>query len=387
MNTITAAPARPRLMIPPPPPVARPRRGLIRLSWVAGVALVVVGLVGAANVLPSRPTADVPAQQSFTGPPGVVALGQVDLENAPGGYISLIPLQQGEVSDVLVHENQAVKKGDVLLRIDDESHALTASQAESGVKIAEAQLAQAQSGAGQYQAAIEGQQAAVDAAKHKIAAAQHRLHRQRQMAEAVNEATKTSTYTNSDELNAVTEELEAGKAALAGEQAKLRAIQATKPETKIREAEGNLTLAKQRAELARLAVKRCNLEAPSDGVVLRLTVTKGSVIGQQTRQAPILFAPDGVRVVRAEVPQEFAHRVQVGMAAVVQDEATGQMSWQGRVKRLGAAYLPKRSAGMEISIGGSDERVLECVVELEPGQALPLLGQRVRVNIGTHGGS
>jgi multidrug resistance efflux pump len=249
-------------------------------------------------------------------------------------------------------------------------------------------VAQAQSGAGQYQATVEAQQAAVDAAKHKITAAQFRLHRQKQMADAVNEATQKPTYTNSDELAAVTEELEAAKGALAAEQAKLRAIQASKPESKIREAEANLALSKQRAELARLAVKRCNLEAPFNGIVLRLTVAKGAVIGPQSRQAPVLFAPNGPRVVRAEVPQEFAHRVQAGMAVVVQDEATGQMSWRGRVARLGAAYLPKRSSGLEaISLGGSDERVLECLVELEPGQALPLLGQRVRVNIGTHGAS
>jgi multidrug resistance efflux pump len=374
-------------MIPPSPPEVPPRRGWIRLSWFAGIALLTVSLLGASQVLSSRPTSDVPAQQSFSGPAGVVALGAVDLEIAPGGFVPLIPLQPGEVSEILVRENQTVKKGEVLLRVDDENQALMVAQAESGVKLAEAQLAQAQSGVGQYQGTVEAQQSAIDAAKRKIAAAQFRLHRQKQMAEAVSEATQKPTYTNSDELNAVTEELEAAKAGLAAEQAKLRAILASKPENKIREAEANVILSRQRADLARLAVKRCNLEAPADGTVLRLTVAKGAVLGPQSRQAPVLFAPDGPRIVRAEVPQEFAHRVQAGMAAVVQDEATGQLSWQGRVKRLGAAYLPKRSAGLEaFSLGGSDERVLECLVELEPGQALPLLGQRVRVNIGTHGG-
>ena len=134
-------------------------------------------------------------------------------------------------------------------------------------------------------------------------------------------------------------------------------------------------------------MKKCALEAPADGTVLRINVARGAVLGPQSRQAPVLFAPDGPRVVRAEVEQEFAHRVQAGMTAVVVDEATGQTTWQGRVKRLGAAYLPKRSAGgpESFALGGSDARVMECVVELDAGQPQPMIGQKVRVNIGTHG--
>src|SRR5947209_11680357 len=205
MNITTVAPARPRLVIPlPPPPVAAPhRKGWMRLSWLAGIALLTASLLGASHVLSSRPTPDVPAQQSFSGPPGVVALGMVDSEVAPGGFVPLIPLQAGEISEVLVHENQTVKKGDPLLRVDDETQALVAGQAESGVKLAEAQLAQAQSGAGQYQGTVEAQQAAVEAAKHKVAAGQFRVDRQRHIAKTFNEATQTPQYTNDDEIKAV----------------------------------------------------------------------------------------------------------------------------------------------------------------------------------------
>src|SRR5689334_5131299 len=109
----------PRVMLPPPP-VARPARGWTRLSWLAGVALLTASLVGATHVLHSRPPADVPAgdakvpaERSFSGPPGVVCLGTVDLDAAPSGYVPLVPVQAGEVTDVLVTENQPVKKGDV----------------------------------------------------------------------------------------------------------------------------------------------------------------------------------------------------------------------------------------------------------------------------------
>ncbi|HEX4589305.1 MAG TPA: biotin/lipoyl-binding protein [Gemmataceae bacterium] len=379
MNTITEPAARPRLMLPEPT-AARPTRAWVRLSWLAGIGLLTASLVGAEQVLHSRPTAEAPAERSFAGPPGVVLLGTVDLEYVPGGYVPLSPTQPGEVVEVNVREGQEVKKGDVLLRVDQEIPQQLVAQAETGVRLAEDLLAQAQQQADRYKAGVEAQQAAVDAAKHKITAAEIRLARQRRI--------QTIGQSNDEEINASTEDLNAAKSLAAAEEAKLRAMQANKPDAKIREATDNVTLARQRADQARLAVKRCSLEAPADGTIARLTIAKGAVLGPQSRQAPVLFTPAGPRVVRTEVPQEFAHRVQVGMAAVVQDEATGQMTWRGHVKERGTAFLPKRSAGGPESIGltGSEERLLECLVVLDANQSLPLLGQRVRVNIGTHGG-
>jgi multidrug resistance efflux pump len=373
-----------RLMMPPPPP-APPVRTWFRLTWLLGVVLLTTSLVGASRVLNSRPTAadpKVPAERSFSGPPGVVCLGTVDLDAAPGGFIPLAPIQAGEVVDVHAYEGQPVKKGDLLLRVDDESQVQLVALAEVGVRLAESQFAQAQVLPERYKAGVEAQQAAIAAGKHKLLAAEYRLSRQRYL---FNLATPQS---NPDEINAATEEVNAGKSVVATEEAKLREVQANKPDSKVREAEENVALARQRLEQARLALKKCALEAPIDGTVLRINVAKGALVGPQSRQAPVLFAPAGPRLVRADVDQEFAHRVQAGMTAVVQDEASGQSTWQGRVKRLGAAFLPKRSAGgpEAFALGGSETRVLECVIELDAGQPLPMLGQKVRVNIGTHGG-
>ena len=241
-------------------------------------------------------------------------------------------------------------------------------------------MAQAQQAVASFEAGVDAQKAAVDAARHKIAAADYRLRHQRFLKDSIGQS-------NNDEIGAATEDLDSAKSALAAEEAKLRAFQANKPDVKVREAEANLTLAGQRVDQARLVQKRCTLEAPADGTVLRVAVARGAVLGPQSRQAPIWFAPTDKLVVRGEVEQEFAHRVQVGMTAVIADEANGQVTWQGRVKRLGAAYLPKRSSGgpESFALGGSESRVLECLVELDSGQPMPLLGQRVRVNVGTHG--
>jgi multidrug resistance efflux pump len=368
----------------PPPPPAPPARAWFRLSWLLGIGLLTASLVGASHVLNSRPTAGdpskPPAERTFSGPPGVVCLGTVDLESAPGGFIPLSPTHAGEVTHVNVYEGQVVKKGDVLLRVDDELQVLQVGLAEAAVRVADSQFAQAQVLPERYRAGIEALQAAVTAARHKVTAAEYRLNRQRRLA--------TIAQSNDEEIQAATEDLNAAKSLVAAEEAKLRETQANKPDAKVREAEEGVAVARQRLEQAKLALRKCGLDAPADGIVLRLTAGKGTVLGPQTRQAPVLFAPAGPRVVRAEVEQEFAHRVQAGMTAVVQDEASGQTTWQGRVKRLGAAFLPKRSTGgpESFGLGGSDARVLECVIELDAGQSLPVIGQKVRVNIGTHGG-
>src|SRR5262249_17896981 len=95
----------------------------------------------------------------------------------------------------------------------------------------------------------------------------------------------------------------------------------------------------------------------------------------------VLFCPRSPRLVRAEVEQEFARRVGVGMTAVVQDDTSNAVSWRGQVTRLSDWYAHRRSMLLE-PLQLNDVRTLECLIELDPGQALPRIGQRVRVVIG-----
>jgi multidrug resistance efflux pump len=373
-------------MLPPVPPPVPPARRWFRLSWVLGVALLTVSLVGASHVLHSRPTdsaprdVKAPAERSFGGPPGVVCHGTVDIEGCTNGYLPLAPAQPGEVVEVLAYEGQNVKKGDILLRVDDEAAQQAVALAEIGVRVAERKLAKAQRGLEQHRHAVEAQRAAVEAAKYNVSSNEKKLHRARVLKEKFEQS-------NDDEIAAAADLLDAARAGVAGEEAKLRALEAGKPEVEVQEAEDGIAAARERLKQARYALKKCVLEAPEDGTVLRLGVSKGVLLTAQTRQPPVLFAPARPRVVRAEVEQEFAQRVKMGMPAVITDDVDSTLAWTGTVKRLADAYLPRRTAGGEgLTLGGAEARVLECVIELAPSAAPPRLGQRVRVNLGTHGG-
>jgi membrane fusion protein, multidrug efflux system len=381
----------PRLVLPPVPPPAPPARGRhwFRLSWLLGVALLTVSLVGASHVLHSRPAdtpardTKAPAERSFNGPPGVVCHGTVEIEGSANGYYNaLAPAQAGEVTEVLVYEGQNVKAGDILLRVNDEPFQTAVAQAEIGVRLAELDVAKAKRGLEQHRHGVEAKRAEVEATKHAVAAAEAKLHRAQVLVER--------KLGNEDEIKEGEETLNAAKQGVEAKEADLRRLEASKPEIEVQQAEESVALARDRVKQARAVLDHCVLKAPTDGTVLRLNVSKGVLLTAQTRQPPVVFAPAGPRIVRAEVEQEFAPRVQPGMPAAIFDDtnANAPVAWTGTVKRLADAYLPRRGAGETLSLtAGGEGRVLECVIELAPSQAPPRLGQRVRVNIGTHGGA
>ena len=216
----------------------------------------------------------------------------------------------------------------------------------------------------------------MDAGLAKVRAAELRLKRGKFLLE--------KQMTNAEEIAALEEEINAGKAVVKAEEEKLREVRASKPDANIDVATENGEMSKQRLKQAQTALKNCRLLAPADGTILRLNVAVGAVLGPQSRQAPVLFVPAGPRIIRAEVEQEFAHRVHLGQAAVVEDEANAAITWQGKVKRLADAFLPRRSVGDGLTLtNGPEMRYLECLIELNPSATPPRLGQRVRVNLGT----
>ena len=110
----------------------------------------------------------------------------------------------------------------------------------------------------------------------------------------------------------------------------------------------------------------------------------GPSCASSSGQASIQFAPHGRRLVRAEVDQEFAGRVQAGQSALVRDDAPSGTSWQGKVLRVADWYTQRRYLTYDAS-QVRDTRTVECLIALDPGQSEPRLGQRVRVTIGGQG--
>jgi multidrug resistance efflux pump len=342
--------------------------------WMLGLAVLVLSVAGASWVLHARSgdgTQALGTNDSLGtagGETRVMCMGHVDAEP---GVVSLYPLQPGRVAEVLVREDDVVKAGTVLFRLDDRLLKLQVQQAEADVKAAQAQLADAKKLPEGHELKMAQQRQAITAFQHRISAARHLLTRRQQVYDK-------KLAGNVEEIGAATDavkELEAGKSA---EEAKLKELQLVDPVNQIARAEADLADKKARLEQAQYALDECAVRAPSDGKVLRLFLGQGDVLGPQPRQPALQFCPAGIRIIRVEIEQEFAGRVAKGQVASIQDDNSGSTVWKGKVIRVSDWFTHRRSMLQE-PLEMNDVRTLECIVEVDPNQPPLRIGQRVRV--------
>jgi multidrug resistance efflux pump len=343
-----------------------------RRSWWSKAVLAII-VIAAPMVIHFRPVVwsstptDAAPEVKPIGRARVVCLGHVDLEE---GVTALNPVQAGRVSEVVVREGQRVKAGAVLLRLDDQQARLLVREAEGELKAARARLAQARKMPQQHHAELAAQQAALEAARFRLAAARESAQRTRKLLkDGMAGSEEAATAEN------IVRELEA---MLQAEHDKAARLQAFNPTEQVTLAEAEVEARQARLDEARHALSERAVYAPADGEVLRLLAAVGDVRGPQAANAAILFCPDRPRVVRAEVPQEFADRVRVGQTVVIQDDARLVEVGRGEVARVSDWYTQRRSVLQEPSVR-NDVRTLECIIRITPGDSPLRIGQRVRV--------
>jgi multidrug resistance efflux pump len=346
----------------------------MRSNWtwrlaIAGLALLTLSTGGALWAL--RAPAGGNTQGSGTsaaGERGVVCIGHADVE---GGVAALTPAQPGRVVEILTQEDQAVKAGTPLLRLDDTPARLAVQQAEADLRAARAQLGEAQKLPRQHGFRLIEQRQAVAAAQARAAAARQVRTRYENLRKGGQAA--------AEEAEAAAQRAREAEAAVVAEENKLHELELVDPAQAIVRAEADVAAKKARLAQANYALSQYTLQAPADGKVLRVLVSKGELLVAQPRQAAIQFCPDAPRIVRAEVEQEFADRVAVGQVATVVDDGNQARKWRGKVVRVSDWYTHRRSIIQE-PLQMNDVRTLECIVQLEAGPA-PRIGQRVRVQI------
>jgi multidrug resistance efflux pump len=306
---------------------------------------------------------------------GVVCIGRVDVES---GLVPLRPLQPGAIVDLYCFEGQQVKKGDLLLKVDEAPFRHKLAEADEAVAMAETVLSQAKQGLERFPEVVAQQEAAVRAATAKLKAAQAQFERVEKLLKL------NIPQISNEEVRAAREGIRGLEENLNAEEAKLREVEKSKPEEKVNEAKKAIEIRKRQVDQAREAVERCTLAAPQDGTILQMLGTVGSQYGPQSHHPTLILAPNGPRIIRLEVDQEFAGRITVGATASIQDEANVGPTWTGKVIRIADAYLPKRpaSSGPEIMTTNGETRCLEVIVSIEPAPTMPRLGQRMRASIG-----
>ena len=283
----------------------------------------------------------------------------------------------GQVQRVLVVDNQAVKKGDVLLELDPSDLAARVRQAEAELATARAQAAGAQAqvqvvdassrgGFTSAQAGVSGSSAAVEGAHAQVVAARAGLVRAQADARRAeldwNRA--QDLYTQGAMAKAALDNAQAAyetsQAAIAQAQAQLTASsdaeqvatehvgeargrlnQSQSVSAQIAIARANADLAAARvdaasaaADLARFQLSYATIVAPSDGVASKLSVHPGQLV--QVGQPLLELVPQATYVI-ANFKETQIGSMRPGQRATVHIDAYGGAPLEARVESLAGA--------------------------------------------------
>ena len=222
----------------------------------------------------------------------------------------------GQVDQVGVTDNRAVRKGDVLFRIDREPF-------EIGVRSAEANLASAFQSAGVAEVDIAVARATLNKQRVDLAAS-------RELGGIVNELVSEGALprTNQIRANADTDKTVAdvtrGEAEVLQAQRRLGATGAQN--VAVRQAMAAL-------DQARLNLRNTTVIAPTNGVVTNLRLANGQYVS--TGQPLLSFIDDGPRWITAEMRENQLGNVRPGnRVMVVLDQQPGEV-FEGTVDSIG----------------------------------------------------
>ena len=345
-----------------------------RLPWLIGLVVLLSSALGAGWFLNHTPagsdTAVSASEKQALIPPVTVCFGLVDVDP---GVTKLFPLVPGRVMEVAV-EGTEVKKGDVLLKLDTRMAEFELAKAEADLAAAKETLAQAQNLPEQHKLKKQQQAGIVDAIKSQRESTNHEYKVKKQLfADKVIGVDIKSAYEDMVKKLDSLVKVEVSKL----EELKLFDSQA---QSQINRAQSDVSAKQATVDLAKFGLKECSLHAPSDGTVLRVLTHVGEVLGGNPTAPAIQFCPNGPKIIRAEVLQEWAYRVAPGQEVTIEDDTFAGATWHGRVQHVSNWFTHKRNQIFEPFMV-NDVRTLECLIEVtSEGQPLRI-GQRVRVKI------
>lgn len=346
------------------------------------VALLGLAVIVAAGIGEFRPQWDPLGSRTAIGAPVrpssyadvksddiVVAAGEVDVE---GGTVPLAPVIGGTVTALPAQEGAAVKSGDPIVVFDSRVAELEVEQASAAVAAAKVELQQAKQAAELHRFKLEQLRQAVIAAESKMEAAQR--HTSKLEALLPQKAVDEETFLGArDQLTQL-------QAALKSAREQLAEAEHIDPQLQVKAAETALTAAEAKLNAAKELLAKHTLRAPADGQLLRLEVGLGQVLAPNDPRQRIWFCPAKPLVIRCEVEQEFADRIEPGMKVKVTNESFDGREWTGHIQRCAPWVAPRRTLWNKV-FEVSEVPTVECIVDLDPDQKPLRIGQRVRARL------
>src|SRR5262249_45101484 len=126
------------------------------------------------------------------------------------------------------------------------------------------------------------------------------------------------------------------------EEKKLAGLELQDPVVDLERVKAEVATMRARLHQAERVLHEHTLRAPEAGKVLRIFVAPSEYLTSPPKRMAIQFCPDRPRIIRAEVDQAFALRVEVGQPALVEDDGSSGISWRGSVTRISDWYTERR---------------------------------------------
>ncbi|MDI9848666.1 HlyD family secretion protein [Rhodoblastus sp. 17X3] len=239
------------------------------------------------------------------------------------------PKISGYVEQVPVIDNQHVRAGQLLARIDSGDYQLAVDMARHKVQTQEAAILRIKAQADAQSAAVAQAEAQIDAARAEVARSEAELGRVRSLA--------ASSFASKQRYDQSIADRDKANAALAGAQAQLAGARANLVvlQSSVQEAEH------VRAELAIAATRAerdlgfTDIKAPFDGTLGNRVVEPGQYVQPGARLLAI--APDGHYYVEANFKETQLDRLAPGQKALVHIDAYDGKEVEGVVESIAPA--------------------------------------------------
>ncbi len=268
----------------------------------------------------------------------------VSTENAYVGAetASITSMVSGQVAEVLVHDTQAVKQGDILAKIDDRDAKIAVAQARAELTKAKRQYKQTAANSGALSSQIGVSDDAIRSAKAQLAQAQAALHKA-QDEYTRREKLSASGAVSKEELSTAQSALDTAKAGVASAEAGLAQARSSQKaaqsnlaanEALIQGANENSTpdvlVAEAKLKQAELDLERTVIKAPFDGVVSRRSIQVGQRVAPGTML--MMVVPVDQLYVDANFKESQLEKVRVGQKAELTSDLYGKsVKYHGNV--------------------------------------------------------
>ncbi|RKE77391.1 HlyD family efflux transporter periplasmic adaptor subunit [Rhizobium sp. AG855] len=269
---------------------------------------------------------DVPKADVGRPPILAAARGVVDVE---GGLLKITAPRDGMVRSVKVSEMKRVRTGDILAELDSQQEQLAA-------RISEEEALQAEAHFKLLQVKMKSLEKQVQRMQRAAAG------------EAVSDQALDDILASRDSL----------------------AIE-------LKMAESAAGVARSRKEMAQHEVELRTVRAPADGLIIRQFARVGEVVSAQAMSELFTLLPDGMKIVRAELPEQFLGDVQAGVPVEVVAEDRMTQAVPGSLDRISPVLMQSSN---QVSGERNDVRTATSIVTID--QNAPFrIGQRVIVRV------